>query len=92
MLSEARQKKIMEKLNKAQKCSILGPQNLGSRGAQAPEDPLDLHLHSLDTHYPGHTPPPGHTPLDTHTHPWTHTHPTGMFFFCELENSFNSTN
>ena len=32
MLSEARQKKIMEKLNKAQKCSILGPQNLGSRG------------------------------------------------------------
>ena len=36
MLSEARQKKIMEKLNRAQKYSILGPQNLGSRGAQAP--------------------------------------------------------
>ena len=35
MLSEARQKKIMEKLNRAQKCSILGPQNLGSGGAQA---------------------------------------------------------
>ena len=35
MLSEARQKKIMEKLNRAQKCSILGPQNLGS-GAPAP--------------------------------------------------------
>ena len=35
MPSEARQKKIMEKLNRAQKCSILGPQNLGSRG-----DPL----------------------------------------------------
>ena len=33
MPSEARQKKIMEKLNRAQKCSILGPQNLGSRGA-----------------------------------------------------------
>ena len=32
MPSEARQKKIMEKLNRAQKCSILGPQNLGSRG------------------------------------------------------------
>ena len=32
-------KKIMEKLNKAQKCSILGPQNLGSRGPQAPEAP-----------------------------------------------------
>ena len=29
MPSEARQKKIMEKLNRAQKCSILGPQNLG---------------------------------------------------------------
>ena len=36
MPSEARQKKIMEKLNRAQKCSILGPQNLGSReGARA---------------------------------------------------------
>ena len=32
MPSEARQKKIMEKLNRAQKCSILGPQNLGSGG------------------------------------------------------------
>ena len=32
MPSKARQKKIMEKLNRAQKCSILGPQNLGSRG------------------------------------------------------------
>ena len=39
MLSEARQKKIMEKLNRAQKCSILGPQNLGSGGP-----PLDPHL------------------------------------------------
>ena len=36
MPSEARQKKIMEKLNRAQKCSILGPQNLGSRGAGPP--------------------------------------------------------
>ena len=44
MPSEARQKKIMEKLNRAQKCSILGPQNLGSRGAQAPWGPLDPHL------------------------------------------------
>ena len=33
MPSEARQKKIMEKLNRAQKCSILGPKNLGSGGA-----------------------------------------------------------
>ena len=32
MPSEARQKKIMEKLNRAKKCSILGPQNLGSKG------------------------------------------------------------
>ena len=36
MPSEARQKKIMEKLNRAQKCSILGPQNPGSGGARAP--------------------------------------------------------
>ena len=40
MPSKARQKKIMEKLNRAQKCSILGPQNLGSRGgARAPRPP-----------------------------------------------------
>ena len=26
----------MEKLNRAQKCSILGPQNLGSRGGPGP--------------------------------------------------------
>ena len=39
MLSEARQKKIMEKLNRAQKCSILGPQNLGSRGGPGPRGP-----------------------------------------------------
>ena len=26
----------MEKLNRAQKCSILGPQNLGSRGPPGP--------------------------------------------------------
>ena len=39
MPSEARQKKIMEKLNRAQKCSILGPQNLGSGGARAPGAP-----------------------------------------------------
>ena len=39
MLSEARQKKIMEKLNRAKKCSILGPQNLGSGGARAPGAP-----------------------------------------------------
>ena len=29
----------MEKLNRAQKCSILGPQNLGSGGARAPGAP-----------------------------------------------------
>ena len=29
----------MEKLNRAQKCSILGPQNPGSWGAQAPRPP-----------------------------------------------------
>ena len=28
MLSEVRQNKVMEKLNRAQKCSILGDQNL----------------------------------------------------------------
>ena len=39
MPSEARQKKIMEKLNRAQKCSILGPQNLGSRGGPDPRPP-----------------------------------------------------
>ena len=39
MPSEARQKKIMEKLNRAQKCSILGPQNLGSGGGRAPGPP-----------------------------------------------------
>ena len=32
-------KKIMEKLNRAQKCSILGPQNLGSVGAGPPAPP-----------------------------------------------------
>ena len=37
-------KKIMEKLNRAQKCSILGPQKLGSRGAQDHGAPLDPHL------------------------------------------------
>ena len=44
MPSEARQKKIMEKLNRAQKCSILGPQNLGSRGGPDPRPPLDPRL------------------------------------------------
>ena len=44
MPSEARQKKIMEKLNRAQKCSILGPQNLGSGGPGPPGPPLDPHL------------------------------------------------
>ena len=39
MPSEARQKKIMEKLNRAQKCSILGPQNLGSGGTGPPGPP-----------------------------------------------------
>ena len=32
MPSKAGQKNIMEKLNRAQKCLISGPQNLGSRG------------------------------------------------------------
>ena len=45
MPSEARQKKIVEKLNRAQKCSILGPQNLGSGGGPGPRaPPLDPHL------------------------------------------------
>ena len=39
MLSEVRQKKLMEKLNRTQKCSILGPPNLGLRGAQATRAP-----------------------------------------------------
>ena len=42
----------MEKLNRAQKCSILGPQNLGSRGGpgppappgSAPDKPLTIQL------------------------------------------------
>ena len=34
----------MEKLNRAQKCSILGPQNLGSGGPGPPGPPLDPHL------------------------------------------------
>ena len=29
----------MEKLNRAQKCSILGPQNLGSGGGLGPQGP-----------------------------------------------------
>ena len=37
----------MEKLNRAQKCSILGPQNLGSRGGLGPWVPLDPHLKYL---------------------------------------------
>ena len=41
MPSKARQKKIIEKLNRAQKCSILGPQN------RAPGAPLDPHLFQL---------------------------------------------
>ena len=41
-------KKIMEKLNRAQKCSILGPQNLGSRGGE-------------NRDYPGA--PPGSAPV-----------------------------
>ena len=32
-----------EKLNKLKKCSITGPQNLGS-GERGPQGPLDLHL------------------------------------------------
>ena len=39
MPSEARQKKFIEKLNRAQKCSILGPQNLWSRGGPGPPGP-----------------------------------------------------
>ena len=53
MPSEVRQKKIMEKLNRAQKCSILGPQNLGSGGAWAPGAPLDPHLHAKDPYGEG---------------------------------------
>ena len=50
MPSEARPKKIMEKLNRAQNCSIFGPQNLGSRGGPGPRSP----------------PPPGSAPRHTH--------------------------
>ena len=39
MRNEVRSKKIMEKLNRTQKCSILGPQNLGSRGDPWPPAP-----------------------------------------------------
>ena len=37
----------MEKLNRAQKCSILGLQNLGSGGARAPGPPPDPRLLAL---------------------------------------------
>ena len=41
----------MEKLNRAQKCSILGPQNLESRGGPWPSGPPGPHLGkvSVDT-------------------------------------------
>ena len=48
MPSEARQKKIIENLSRAQKCSILGPQNLGSRGGPGPQGPPG----SAPVHYP----------------------------------------
>ena len=41
MPSEARLKKKTEQLKEGLKSSILGPQNLGSGGAQAPRAPLD---------------------------------------------------
>ena len=40
----------MEKLNRAQKCSILGPQNLGSGGASGPLGSApDQHTTTFDT-------------------------------------------
>ena len=45
-----RGKKIMEKLNRAQKCSILGPQKprvKGGPGPRAPGTPLDPRLHEV---------------------------------------------
>ena len=55
MPSEARQKKIMEKLNRAQKCSILGPQNLGSGGPGPPGPPPgsapDGNIRTLQYHH-----------------------------------------
>ena len=40
----------MEKLNRAQKCSILGPQNLGSGGGPGPRaPPLDPHLKLMNS-------------------------------------------
>ena len=54
----------MDKLNRAQKCSILGPQNLGSRGAQAPRAPLDLHLRIVVT--------------KNRIDPWRHQSPEAM--------------
>ena len=36
---QSKAKKIMEKLNMAQKCSVLGPQNLGSKGDLGPQAP-----------------------------------------------------
>ena len=81
MPSEVRQKKIVEKLNRAQKCSILGPQNLGSGGGPGPRGPpLDPHLGCMPLG-PGGVLPLGlgggggvHTPLETHTHTHTHLH------------------
>ena len=69
-------KKIMEKLNRAQKCSILGPQNLGSGGGPGPPGPpppgsapeacVKNSVHEGKVYTPRQvTPPPGRHPLPT---------------------------
>ena len=62
----------MEKLNRAQNCLILGPQNLGSKGGLGPQGPLDPRLGQTPSHLGKHplsryppaadTPPPRQTP------------------------------
>ena len=95
MPSEARQKKIMEKLNRAQKCSILEPQNLGSRGGAGPPAPpwirtwfQNLH-NSLPTAREGnvftglchsvHNQPHGYSVTAHPCNGAVDTHPTGCF-------------
>ena len=50
MLSKARQKEIMEKIDRAQKFSILGPQNLGGWVPIPPESATVNHLKYIYIH------------------------------------------
>ena len=55
MLSKARQKEIMEKIDRAQKFSILGPQKLGGLDSYPPWirycKPFEIHLYTHISDY-----------------------------------------